>query len=108
METPQKGNENQQDATSPSNAGGFRGLIFEQYRKARENAEAYPYVWASYLIVYGGFGLWVSYRYRKLLKTEDRVRALQEKLRKLRQEREPGSSAAATENVPSSSDKPTK
>ncbi|KVI11801.1 hypothetical protein Ccrd_009781 [Cynara cardunculus var. scolymus] len=108
METPQKGNENHQEATSPSNAGGFRGLIYEQYCKAKENAEAYPYVWASYLIVYGGFGLWVSYRYRKLCKTEDRVKALQEKLRKLRQEREPGSSTASTENVPSSSNKPTK
>ncbi|KAI3714857.1 hypothetical protein L6452_21817 [Arctium lappa] len=63
-----------------------RELIFEQYRKAKENAEAYPYVWASYLIVYGGFGLWVSYRYRKLRNTEDRVRSLQEKLCTLRQD----------------------
>nr|GEY85697.1 hypothetical protein [Tanacetum cinerariifolium] len=49
-----------------------------KYLKAKENAEAYPYVWSSYLIVYGGFGVWVAYRYRKLMKTEDRVKGLQE------------------------------
>lgn len=104
----QMGNENQLANTSLSSAGGFRGMLFEQYRKARENAEAYPYVWGSYLIVYGGFGLWMAYRYRKLIKTEDRVRALQEKLHKLRQAREPTSSAAMSENVTSSVNKPTK
>ncbi|XP_024980593.1 uncharacterized protein LOC112517404 [Cynara cardunculus var. scolymus] len=104
----QKSNENQLANTSLSSAGGFRGMLFEQYRKARENAEAYPYVWGSYLIVYGGFGLWMAYRYRKLRNTEDRVRTLQEKLRKLRQEREPTNSAAVSENVTSSISKPTK
>ena len=60
------------------------------------------YVWSSYLIVYGGFGLWVAYRYRKLRNTEDRVRALQERLRILRQEREPMSA-----KINSSTEKPT-
>ncbi|KAI3513958.1 hypothetical protein L1887_12223 [Cichorium endivia] len=104
----QQGNANQQEATNPSNSGGFRGMIFEQYRKAKDNVEAYPYVWASYLLVYGGFGLWVSYRYNKLSRTENRVRVLQEKLRNLRQEREPRTSTAAIANISSSIDKPTK
>lgn len=103
-----KGNEKQVANTSLLSAGSFRGMLVEQYRKAKENAEAYPYVWGSYLIVYGGFGLWMAYRYRKLRKTEDRVRALQEKLGKLRLEREPTSSAKVSENVTSSISKPTK
>ncbi|KAI3775321.1 hypothetical protein L1987_49892 [Smallanthus sonchifolius] len=84
----EKGNDNAVPNASLLTVGGFRNAVFEQYRKAKENAEAYPYVWGSYLIVYGGFGLWVAYRYKKLRNTEDRVRALQEKLRTLRQERE--------------------
>ncbi|KAI3790457.1 hypothetical protein L2E82_03504 [Cichorium intybus] len=104
---PEKGNEDQ--VANTSNSGGFRGMVFEQYRKAKENAEAYPYVWGSYLIVYGGFGLWVAYRYRKLRKTEDRVRVLQERLRILRQEREPTSSSVQmSEKMTSSTEKPTK
>ncbi|KAL4582979.1 hypothetical protein LXL04_007543 [Taraxacum kok-saghyz] len=96
----EKINDNQVANTSVSS--GFRGMVFEQYRKAKDNAEAYPYVWGSYLIVYGGFGLWVAYRYRKLRNTEDRVRALQERLRILRQEREPMSA-----KINSSTEKPT-
>ncbi|KAL4576650.1 hypothetical protein LXL04_012747 [Taraxacum kok-saghyz] len=88
---PENINEKQDANTSLSGAGGFRRMIYEQYLKAKENAEAYPYVWSSYFIVYGGFGLWVAYRYRKLRNTEDRVRALQEKLRTLRQQRDPTS-----------------
>ncbi|XP_023746792.1 uncharacterized protein LOC111894941 [Lactuca sativa] len=104
---PEKINENQVANTGVSS--GFTGMIYEQYRKAKENAEAYPYVWSSYLIVYGGFGLWVAYRYRKLRNTEDRVKALQEKLRILRQEREPTtSSAASTKKITSSNEESTK
>lgn len=68
-------------AASPSPSG-WKALE-EQYRKIKENAETYPYVWASYILVYGGFGLWMTYRWRKLRRTEDRVRVLQEKLRKI-------------------------
>jgi hypothetical protein len=54
-----------------------------RYKTIKEHAEAYPYVWASYIVVYGGFDLWFAYRYRKLLRTEDRVRALQARLREM-------------------------
>ncbi|VVB13777.1 unnamed protein product [Arabis nemorensis] len=64
-------------------APGFVGAIEEQYKKLRDHAEAYPYVWGSYIVVYGGLFLWTGYRWRKLRRTEDRVRGLQEKLRKL-------------------------
>ncbi|XP_011091902.1 uncharacterized protein LOC105172228, partial [Sesamum indicum] len=73
------------------------GKIEEQYRKLKEHAETYPYVWGSYILVYGGFGLWLTYRWRKLRKTEDRVRALQERLRKLVEVEKSPNSTAGTE-----------
>lgn len=76
------GQSGDQQAASPS-ASGWKEAVEEQYRKIKENAETYPYVWASYILVYGGFGLWMTYRWRKLRRTEDRVRVLQEKLRKI-------------------------
>ncbi|KAF3640886.1 putative anaphase-promoting complex subunit 7-like [Capsicum annuum] len=84
----------------------WAGKIQEQYQKIKENAETYPYVWGSYIVVYGGFGLWFAYRWRRLRKTEDRVRVLQERLRKLVQAEELTSSSAT--KTPSSCDKSTK
>lgn len=78
----QAGKDDTQQATD-SSAVGFRGLIEGQYRKIKENAETYPYVWGSYIVVYGTLGLWFTYRWRKLRKTEDRIRVLQERLRKV-------------------------
>ncbi|KAI3445100.1 hypothetical protein Pfo_001765 [Paulownia fortunei] len=78
-------------------AAGWGGKIEEQYRKIKEHAETYPYVWGSYILVYGGFGLWLTYRWRKLRRTEDRVRVLQERLRKLVETEQSTNSAAVTE-----------
>lgn len=80
MATQENGEEKQQ-TTSPQ-AVGFIGAVEAKYRQIKEHAETYPYVWASYSVVYGGLALWTTYRWRKLRKTEDRVRALQERLRK--------------------------
>ncbi|KAM5581020.1 hypothetical protein ABKV19_010299 [Rosa sericea] len=80
MATQETGEENQQ--TASSQAVGFIGAVEAKYRQIKEHAETYPYVWASYSVVYGGLALWTTYRWRKLRKTEDRVRALQERLRK--------------------------
>ncbi|GFP92433.1 hypothetical protein PHJA_001387500 [Phtheirospermum japonicum] len=88
-------------------SAGWVDKIAEQYRKTKEHAETYPYVWGSYILVYGGFGLWLTYRWRKLRATEDRVRVLQEKLRKKAEGL--ANSAAATEqsaNAASSANKP--
>lgn len=82
MATEKSGIEDQQiqpNQVSP----GFVGAIEERYKKLRDHAEAYPYVWGSYTVVYGGLFLWTAYRWRKLRRTEDRVRGLQTKLRKL-------------------------
>ncbi|KAI4354393.1 hypothetical protein L6164_003259 [Bauhinia variegata] len=76
--------------------------------KIKEHAETYPYVWASYIVVYSGFGLWMAYRWRKLRKTEDRVRGLQERLRKFVEAEESSSSVTAAEKVPASSEKSVK
>ncbi|KAL6139974.1 hypothetical protein ACLB2K_058275 [Fragaria x ananassa] len=80
MATKETGEENQHPENSQ--AGGFIGAVEAKYREIKEHAETYPYVWASYAVVYGGLALWSTYRWRKLRKTEDRVRALQERLRK--------------------------
>ncbi|KAL6991583.1 hypothetical protein U1Q18_009696 [Sarracenia purpurea var. burkii] len=98
MTTPQK-EQDEQQATNSSELG-LTGIIERKYRQIRENAETYPYVWGSYIVVYGGFGLWFAYRWMKLRRTEDRVRVLQERLRKLVEAEEStaaSSSAAAAE-----------
>ena len=92
---------------SSTTAVGLRGMV-EQYHKIKENAETYPYVWASYIVVYGGFALWGAYRVRKLFKTEDRVRALQERLRKIVETEESASTATSVEKAPPAPDKTSK
>lgn len=84
----------------------WAGKIQEQYLKIKENAETYPYVWGSYAVVYGGIGLWFAYRWRRLRKTEDRVRVLQDRLRKLVQAEE--STSSSITKAPSSCDKSTR
>ncbi|GMN57026.1 hypothetical protein TIFTF001_026152 [Ficus carica] len=103
METQHKGEEDQK-AANPSDVG-WSGMLEEQYRKIKENAETYPYVWASYIVVYGGFAVWTTYRWRKLRKTENRVRILQERLRKLHEAEESSSSAASVEKARPPGDK---
>ncbi|XP_062112422.1 uncharacterized protein LOC133823591 [Humulus lupulus] len=82
METEEHKGEEDKQATSTNDVS-WSGMLVNQYRKIKENAETYPYVWGSYIVVYGGFSLYMAYRWRKLRKTEDRVRVLQERLRKI-------------------------
>ncbi|KAK4840090.1 hypothetical protein QYF36_027333 [Acer negundo] len=103
MSTEQKGEDDQ--LTTSSQTAGFLGMVQEQYRKTKENAETYPYVWASYIVVYGGFALWTTYRWRKLRKTEDRVRGLQQRLRKLVESEQSASSTGSVQKVPPSGEK---
>lgn len=102
MATEQKEGEDQLVSNSPGS--GLNGIL-EQYQKIKEHAETYPYVWASYIVVYGGFALWTTYRWRKLRKTEDRVRALQERLKKLVENEGSANSAASVEKITSSAGK---
>lgn len=77
--------DNNQQQPSPS-ATGPVGWIEHHYRRLKENAETYPYVWASSAVVYVGFGLWTTYRWRKLRRTEHRVSFIQARLQKLVEE----------------------
>ena len=63
--------------------GGVIAKLEEEWRKAKEHAQTYPYVWGSYILVCGGLGAYLAWRWRKLRRTEDRVRLLQDRLRKL-------------------------
>ncbi|WCJ37444.1 hypothetical protein M5689_018582 [Euphorbia peplus] len=87
---------------------GFREMVEGHYHRIKENAETYPYVWASYTVVYGGFGLWMAYRWRKLRKTEDRVRALQTRLRKLVESQDSATSAGVEKVTPDIDKRPSK
>lgn len=86
----------------------LKDSLEKRYHKIKEHAETYPYVWASYIVVYGGFALWTAYRYRKLRKTENRVRALQARLRELVETEESATSTKAVEKGSTSSEKPSK
>lgn len=90
----------QERSSGPAQWG---GRIEEEYKRIKEHAETYPFVWGSYILVYGGFGLWLTYRWRKLRKTEDRVRVLQERLRKIVEAEQSTNSAAVTEQSAASS-----
>ncbi|KAI3857040.1 hypothetical protein MKX03_015412 [Papaver bracteatum] len=72
--------EQQETQVSPAD---WKGRLENKYLELKQHAEEYPYVWASYILVYGGFACWAGYRWRKLRATETRVRVLQERLRKL-------------------------
>ncbi|CAK8564437.1 unnamed protein product [Lathyrus sativus] len=102
----QKTDEDQ--AISGPSAMGFIDSLEQRYQKIKEHAEAYPYVWASYIVVYGGFGLWTTYRWRKLRRTEDSVRKLQQRLRELVEAEQPATSAKVVEKGSASYEKPSK
>uniref|UniRef100_A0A0E0JRD0 Uncharacterized protein n=1 Tax=Oryza punctata TaxID=4537 RepID=A0A0E0JRD0_ORYPU len=78
--------------------GGVIAKLEEQWRKTKEHAETYPYVWGSYILVYGGLAAYLTWRWRKLRRTEDRVRGLQARLRQLAAAEE--SQAASTPPLP--------
>ena len=102
MAAQQQGEEDDKQTNSPS-ASSWGEMIGLPFRKVKDHIEANPYVWTAYVVVYGGFGLWLTYRWTKLRRTEDRVRVLQEKLRKLHEarERELAASAGAVEKATS-------
>ncbi|KAK2457901.1 hypothetical protein P8452_04635 [Trifolium repens] len=93
-----------QIVSGPS-AVGFINSIEQRYLKIKEHAETYPYVWGSYIVVYGGFGLWTAYRWRKLRRTENSVRTLQERLRQLVEAEKSSDSAKVVEKGSTSSEK---
>lgn len=96
-EEQSRGTENEQEANPV--AVGLVQIIEEQYRKTKEHAVAYPYVWASYTLVYGTLGLWLIYRLRCLRKAEDRIRALHAQISKQYEEEASGSAEVAARSV---------
>ncbi|CAL4960324.1 unnamed protein product [Urochloa decumbens] len=86
-------------APAPASGGGVIAALEGQWRKAKEHAETYPYVWGSYILVYGGLGAYLAWRWGKLRRAEDRVRILQDRLRKLAAAEEQATSSYAS-NAP--------
>ncbi|PUZ47380.1 hypothetical protein GQ55_7G159900 [Panicum hallii var. hallii] len=92
----------QAPAEGAASGGGVIAKLEEQWRKTKEHAETYPYVWGSYILVYVGLGAYLALRWRKLRRTEDRVRVLQDRLRKLAaaEESQAASGSASTAPTP--------
>ena len=82
-QTPQRQRQPEPVLAGAATGGGVIAKLEEEWRKTKEHAQTYPYVWGSYILVYGGLGAYLAWRWRKLRRTEDRVRVLQERLRKL-------------------------
>ncbi|XP_020578129.1 uncharacterized protein LOC110023190 [Phalaenopsis equestris] len=74
----------------------WKEKLAREWQKIREHAETYPYVWGSYIVVYGGFGVYLTYRWRKLRRTEGRIRVLQERLRKLVEDEEAAAASSGS------------
>ncbi|BBN10672.1 hypothetical protein MPTK1_5g05490 [Marchantia polymorpha subsp. ruderalis] len=53
----------------------------ERWRKTKAHWNSYPYVWASYFVVFGGLGVYSAYRWKALRKVEDELLRFQDKLR---------------------------
>ncbi|OMO54817.1 hypothetical protein COLO4_36340 [Corchorus olitorius] len=70
MASEKEGEASQQSASPPTN---LTELVQQRYQKMKEHVESYPYVWASYTLVYGTLALWTAYRWRKLRKIEDKL-----------------------------------
>ena len=60
----------------------------QQWQRIVEYARTYPYVWASYLVTFGGLGIYGAWRWRELRKMEDQVMQVQRELLKRVQQEE--------------------
>lgn len=89
-----------QQPVSAGAGGSVIAKLEEQWRKTKEHAETYPYVWGSYILVYGGLGAYLTWRWRKLRRTEDRVRVLQGRLRQLTAAEESQAASTPTPTPP--------
>jgi hypothetical protein len=100
-QTPQPQRQPEPVVAGAATGGGVIAKLEEEWRKKKEHAQTYPYVWGSYILVYGGLGAYLAWRWHKLRRTEDRVRLLQDRLRKLSAAEESQAASASTASTPS-------
>lgn len=53
----------------------------DRWQRTRDHFHSYPYVWASYIFVFGGLGLYTTHRWRALRKAEDELLRIQDRLK---------------------------
>ncbi|KAL3691017.1 hypothetical protein R1sor_004668 [Riccia sorocarpa] len=58
-----------------------KSSIIDRFQQIKDHWESYPYVWASYMVVFGGLGIYSAYRWRALRKVENELLKYQEKLK---------------------------
>eukprot|EP00252_Welwitschia_mirabilis_P018393 TRINITY_DN40891_c0_g1_i1.p2 TRINITY_DN40891_c0_g1~~TRINITY_DN40891_c0_g1_i1.p2 ORF type:complete len:107 (-),score=16.53 TRINITY_DN40891_c0_g1_i1:305-592(-) len=81
--------------SSDTNEGSLLKKLEDQWQRTVKHAQTYPYVWASYGVVYGTLGILLTYKWRNLRKHEERVRALQLKLKQMHEAKEAAAKAQA-------------
>jgi len=72
--------------------GGFLERCEQQWQRTLEHARTYPYVWASYVVSFGGLGIYGAWRWRELRKIENQVMQYQRELLKRVQQEEAAAS----------------
>ena len=79
---------------------GFLERCEQQWQRTAEHARTYPYVWASYIITFGGLGVYGAWRWRELRKIENQVmQAQRELLKRVHQEEAAASEALKQPHV---------
>ena len=76
-------------------ARGFLERCEQQWQRTTEHARTYPYVWASYVVTFGGLGIYGAWRWRELRKMENQVMQVQRELLKRVQQEEAAASQAS-------------
>lgn len=68
--------------------------LLEQATKIVNHMETYPYVWASYVVVFGGLGLYGAFAWRNMRLAEREVLRLQSVLKAKSAQREAAADAS--------------
>ncbi|XP_024382062.1 uncharacterized protein [Physcomitrium patens] len=82
------------ESTEVAQPEGFVERCEQQWQRAVEHAKAYPYVWASYVVTFGGLGIYGAWRFRELRRMENQVMQYQRELLKRVKQEETASSQA--------------
>lgn len=69
-------------------AGSFLERCEQQWQRTSQHARDYPYVWASYIVTFGGLGIYGAWRWRELRRVENQIMHYQRELLKNAQKAE--------------------
>eukprot|EP00271_Cylindrocystis_brebissonii_P014590 TRINITY_DN35989_c0_g1_i1.p1 TRINITY_DN35989_c0_g1~~TRINITY_DN35989_c0_g1_i1.p1 ORF type:complete len:100 (-),score=6.81 TRINITY_DN35989_c0_g1_i1:1030-1329(-) len=70
------------DSGRPAEAPTAPSSLGVELAGIRTHIETYPYVWASYVVVFGGLGAYSAYRWQRMRAAEREVLRLQEAIKR--------------------------